>query len=361
MSDAPNILIVRVGAMGDVLHAMPAVAALRAVLPDAEIGWAIEPHWSPLLRAHAGVKARGVEMPLVDRVHEVPAKEWSRNPLSLSTLRSILRLRKELRAQRYDIVIDLQGTIRSSVIAWMSGAREVVGNDAPRETQARWFYTLKVKTTRANVVAQAAEIVADAVDLGLEPIKAVLPLSAPAEQWCDALFAELPQRRVVLIAPTAGWGAKEWPAVRYGHVARTLDQMGFTVLVNASPFGPDGTAGMVVAASKGHSRAVPCTIPQLIALVQRVGLVIAGDTGPLHLASAAGVAVLGLFGPTDPMRNGPWGMPSRVIRHKLSQTDHRRHATVERGLAEITEEDVVACALELLTVTHEPPKASAKA
>ncbi|MEK6397313.1 MAG: glycosyltransferase family 9 protein, partial [Terriglobus sp.] len=263
MNDAPKILIVRVGAMGDVLHAMPAVAALRAVLPDAEIGWAIEPHWSPLLRAHAGVQARGAEMPLVDRVHEVPAKQWSREPLSLKTLRSILSLRKELRAQRYDLAIDLQGTIRSGVIAWMSGARAVVGNAAPRETQARWFYTLKVKPTRANVVVQAAEIVADAVDLGVEPIKAPLPLSAPAEQWCDDLFAELPKRRVVLIAPTAGWGAKEWPAVRYGHVARALDLKGFTVLVNASPFGPDGAAGTVVAASQGHSRAVACTIPQL--------------------------------------------------------------------------------------------------
>jgi len=348
VNDAPKILIVRVGAMGDVLHAMPAVAALRAVLPDAGIGWAIEPHWSPLLRAHPGVKARGREMPLVDMVHEVPAKQWSREPLSLATLRSIFKLRKELRAQHYDIAIDLQGTIRSSVIAWMSGARDVVGNDAPREKQARWFYKRKVKTTRANVVDQAAEIVAEVVDLGIEPIKAALPLSAPAEQWCDALFAKLPQRPVVLIAPTAGWGAKEWPAVRYGHVARSLDEMGFTVLVNASPFGPDGAAGMVVAASQGHSRAVPCTIPQLMALVQRVALVIAGDTGPLHLASAVGVPVLGLFGPTDPLRNGPWGMPSCVIRHRLSQTDHRRHATVERGLAEITEEEVVAAALELL-------------
>jgi heptosyltransferase-1 len=348
VSDASKILIVRVGAMGDVLHAMPAVAALRAVLPNAEIGWAIEPHWSPLLRASADVKARGAEMPLVDRVHVVPAKEWSRKPLSLATLRSILKLRKELRSERYDIAIDLQGTIRSSVIVWMSGAREIVGNDAPREAQARWFYKLRVKTTRANVVAQAAEIVAEAVNVGLEPIKAPLPLSAPAEQWCDALFTELPQRPVVLIAPTAGWGAKEWPAVRYGHVARVLDQHGFAVLVNASPNGPDGTAGTVVASSQGHCRAVPCTIPQLMALVQRVALVIAGDTGPLHLASAVGVPVLGLFGPTDPLRNGPWGMPSRVIRHKLSKTDHRRHATVERGLAEITEGDVVACAMELL-------------
>lgn len=348
MSDAPKILIVRVGAMGDVLHAMPAVAALRAVLPDAEIGWAIEPHWASLLRADAGVRTRGVEMPLVDTIHEVPAKQWSRKPLSWKTLRSILTLRKELRAKRYDLVIDLQGTIRSSVIAWMSGAREVVGHDAPREAQARWFYTLKVKTTRANVVAQAAEIVADAVDLGIEPIKAPLPLCEPAEQWCDDLFATLPKRPVVLIAPTAGWGAKEWPAVRYGHVARTLDQAGYTVLVNASPKGPDGAAGTVVAASQGHCCAVACTIPQLMALVQRVALVIAGDTGPLHLASAAGVPVLGLFGPTDPLRNGPWGQPARVIRHKLSKTDHRRHAAVERGLAEITEDDVVACALELL-------------
>ncbi|MEZ2347301.1 glycosyltransferase family 9 protein [Terriglobus sp. RCC_193] len=349
MNDAPNILIVRVGAMGDVLHALPAVAALRAAMPEARIGWAIEPHWSPLLRTHPGVATRGPEMPLVDRVHAVPAKEWLRHPFSFATLRSIRGLRRELRWQRYDIAIDLQGSIRSSVIARMSGARQIVGSADPREKQAGWLYQQRVKTRKTNVVEQAAEMVAAAMKLPLQPVKAPLPVSKPAEQWCDALFRELPERPVVLLAPTAGWGAKEWPAVRFGYLARALEERGYTVLVNASPFGPDGAAGTVVAASQGHCRAVPCTIPQLMALVQRVALLIAGDTGPLHLAAACGVPVLGLFGPTDPLRTGPWGMRTKTLRHRLSQTDHRRHAMVERGLAEITVDEVLEAALEQLS------------
>lgn len=348
LNDAPNILIVRVGAMGDVLHAMPAVAALRAAMPEARIGWAIEPHWSPLLRTHPGVMSRGAEMPLVDHVHAVPAKEWSRHPFSFATLRSIRNLRRELRWQRYDIAIDLQGSIRSSVIARMSGARQIVGSADPREKQAGWLYRQRVQTRKTNVVEQAVEIVSAAMKLSLQPVKAPLPVSQPSEQWCDALFRELPERPAVLLAPTAGWGAKEWPAVRFGYLARALDERGYTVLVNASPFGPDGAAGMVVAAAQGRGRAVPCTIPQLMALVQRVALVIAGDTGPLHLAAACGVSALGLFGPTDPLRTGPWGMRSKTLRHRLSQTDHRRHATVERGLAEITVDEVLESALELL-------------
>jgi len=352
MTNAPNhsprILIVRVGAMGDVLHGMPAVAALHEHIPNAYIGWAIEPHWSPLLRSDSFAVPRSESMPMVDRVHEVPTREWSRHPLSLATLASIRRLRQELRAEKYDIAIDLQGSIRSSVIARMSGAKTIVGNAAPRERQARWLYTQCVQPTQANVVDQAAEIVSTAIHQPLQVAKVTLPTFTAEQQWRDDLLHTLPQGPLVFLAPTAGWGAKQWPAERFGELARRLSDHGCNVLVNAQPEGIDRVAKAVVSASQSRGRAVSCTMPQLLELVQCCDLVIAGDTGPLHLAAAVSVPALGLYGPTDPARNGPWGTRSRVLRHPSSRTDYRRHPEVERGLAAITVDEVFAQAIEML-------------
>ncbi len=347
-----RILIVRVGAMGDVLHGMPAVAALRAAMPGTHVAWAVEPRWASLLQAAPNAVAGTAAMPLVDRVHLVPAKAWSKAPASMATLRSIAALRRELRAERYDVAIDLQGTIRSSVIATMSGARRVVGSDAAREGLARLLYSERVPVRMPHVVQQAAEIVAHVAGVALKPMPVPLPLDAEAERWCDAALADVALAGktlpLVFVAPTAGWGAKQWPAERYGAVAAALSQSGWRVLVNAAPAGVDRTAAAVIAASGGAAVAMPCTLAQLTALLRRVSLVIAGDSGPLHLAAALGVPVVALFGPTDPARNGPWGSPARVLRHASSATDHRRHTAAEAGLTRITEAEVIGAAMESL-------------
>ena len=340
--------------MGDVLHGMPAVAALRAALPNAVIDWAVEPRWSSLLCA-PGASAGTAEMPLVSRVHLVPAKAWSKRPFSIETLRSVRSLRSALRRERYDIAIDLQGTIRSAVIAKFSGARRILGSASPRETPARWLYTEQVTLTTKHVVEHAAELVSRAFGSPLSPVAAPLPVDAEAEQWCDTGMPK-DGRRTVFLAPTAGWGAKQWPAVRFGEVAMALAERGCRVLVNASPFGRDHVADAVIAASQGTATAIACTLPQLIALLRRVDLVIAGDSGPLHLAAALEKPVIALFGPTDPERNGPWATASRVLRNAASVTDHRRHAEVETGLSRIRVDEVIAAADELLNSISTPSR-----
>jgi heptosyltransferase-1 len=159
-----------------------------------------------------------------------------------------------------------------------------------------------------------------------------------------------------LIAPTAGWGAKQWPVERYGAVAAALVRAGYRVLVNAPA--SEHTAGRsVLEASGGAATLVPCSVGQMIALVRRAGVVIAGDTGPLHLAAALERPVVGLFGPTDPARNGPYGTQSRVLRHSSSRVDHSRHRETEAGLMQITAEEVVEAALELLGLEEKDNKA----
>jgi|SRR6187402_292992 len=341
-----RILIVRVGAMGDVLHAMPAVAGLRARMPDAEIGWVIEPRWSALLQDASGT------MPLVDRVHLAPTKVWGKSPLSPATIKDVLRLRAELRACRYDVALDLQGSIRSAVIARMSGASVVIGSEDPREKQSRWFYTSRVKTESVHVIDQAVEI-ARALVPEVDTGEVVLPVDATAERWCRILLAA-DERKIVVIAPGAGWGAKQWPAERYGAVAADLVERGYRVLVNAVP-GGDLLAAAVVTASDGRAEAVESTLPQLIAMMRRAVLFIGGDTGPLHLADALGVPLVGIFGPTDPARNGPYpgrNIGSRprfvVLRDGASVTDHGRYKEAEAGLLRISVADVRRAALQLL-------------
>ena len=339
--------------MGDVLHAMPAVAALRELHPDWRIGWAIEPVWSELLEAESEVhdvawrfSGRDSRRPLVDLWTQVPTREWKQRPFSLSTLRDIAALRRELRRDHYDICVDMQGAIRSAVVGRMAGTDVFAGAAEPRERPAAWFYERRIGLTAAHVVEQGCELLGAAVGETLRPAKVTLPVDPAAERWCDALLAGVGERFVV-VSPTAGWGAKQWPVERYGAVAAALTLAGFRTLVNAAS--SEHTVGRrVVEASGGAATLVPCSVGQMIALVRRAGVVIAGDTGPLHLAAALERPVVGLYGPTDPARNGPYGTKARVLRHGSSRLDHSRHQETEAGLMQITIEEVVDAALELL-------------
>lgn len=338
--------MVRTGAMGDILHGMPAITALRQAFPQAEIGWVVEPHWAPLLETSATAKPRSAERPLVDQVHFAETRAWSKHPASISTLQSILKLRRELRARRYEIAVDLQGSIRSAIIAKLSGAKQIVGRAEPREKQASWMYGAKVATQAEHVIEQACEI-ASALGVWLVPTQVSLPIDPDAERWSETQIDIQAKERTVLLAPSAGWGAKQWPAERYGELARRLGRNGYSVLVNAV-HEQDPLAAVVVRTSEGAAKPVVASIAQLIALTRRMRLVVAGDTGPLHLAAALQVPVAAIFGPTDPARNGPYGTRSRVLRDAGSVCDHRRHAAPEAGLLRITVDQVEAAALELL-------------
>ncbi|MCL2660963.1 MAG: glycosyltransferase family 9 protein, partial [Acidobacteriaceae bacterium] len=304
-SKRKRVLIVRIGAMGDVLHAMPAVAALGLAHPEWEIGWVVEPRWLPLLRS--ADEPRGPRMPLVDHVYLAATKAWKKQPLSGRTLADIRSLARSLRDARFDLCVDLQGSIRSAVIGRMAGAMRLAGPAKPRETPARWLYREKIATHATHVVEQGGELLSVAVGENLLPAKVVFPEDEAAEAACDHLLDQAlgEQKRFVLMAPSAGWGAKRWPAERYGEVAKHLAEAGFGVLVNAS-VADNNLALRVVEASGNRASVVPTSLAELIALTRRAALVIAGDTGPLHLAAALERPVVAIFGPTDPARNGPY-------------------------------------------------------
>ena len=286
-------------------------------------------------------------MPVVDRLHFAPSREWKLHPLSASTRRAISELRRELHAGDYNAVLDLQGAIRSAVIARMSGCARRIGEAKPREWPAQWLFTERVGTHGAHVIEQDVELASAVAGDALAVADPLLPVDLEAEDWCgEWLVSTFPgaARPIALITPGAGWGAKRWPPERYAAVATGLAERGFHVVVNAGP----GEETIAAKIRSGGAVPVTATLPQLIGLTRRVALCIGGDTGPLHLASALGRPVVGIYGPTDPSRNGPYGTRARVLRSPESKRDHSRRDAPDPGLLTISPEDVLRAADELL-------------
>ncbi len=348
-----RLLIVRLGAMGDVLHSLPAATALRQAFPDAALGWLIEERWAELLCTLPTPRSgtRSPQRPLLDRIHTVNTKAWRDAFLSYQTWVQLAAGLSELRAGRYQVAVDLQGAVRSAILARWSAAPVIYGAAQPRENVASMFYTHQVVNSGTHVVEQNLSL-AEAVarrHLKLPPIE--LPYDAAAERECEQHLRQRAIEDFVLINPGAGWGAKQWPAERYGSVAGQLAEDGLRTLVNYGP-GEMDLARKVMESSRGSAEAVSGSLTQLIALTRRARLFIGGDTGPMHLAAALRVPVVAIFGPTDPARNGPYGTPSAVLRSPLSSTSHKRRASPDEGLLRISPEQVVNAAWTLLRSGH---------
>ena len=353
-SDPESLLVVRLGAMGDIIHTLPAVTALRNALPDARIGWIVEERWAELLCAQNSPRSgpRSPSRPLVDVVHPVKTKAWRKSLLSRKTRRQISSALHEVRGLKYEIAVDFQGALKSAVIARCSGVRTIVGMDHPREFPARVLYTRRVATVKAHVIEQYHSL-AESVARKPLPIPAVeFPRDSQAEADITKSLAGLGgEKEFVIITPGTGWGAKQWLPERYGAVASALAADGLTPLINCGP-GDEALAQAVQAASNGKSQLISCSIAELIALTHRARLFIGGDTGPLHLAAALQVPVVAIFGPTDPVRNGPYGTKSIVLRNPASQTSLSHTAAPDPGLQQITAEEVISAARHLLEIPH---------
>jgi heptosyltransferase-1 len=351
-SNIERLLIVRLSAMGDVIHTLPAAQALREKFPDSMIGWVIEERWAELLCA-PGTPLRGprsAHRPLVDWVHPVNLTGWRKSLFTLSTLQQIARLWNDVRSARYDAAVDLQGAIRSAVLARWSGARVVYGAAEPRESPASLWYTRRAVARGVHVVEQSLSVAEAVAQRKLWVPRVELPVDPVMEESISQGLAQRGVGEYAILNPGAGWGAKRWPAQRYGEVARQLAKDGLRCLVNFGP-GEEELFQEVNAASGGVVRPTKASITGLIALTRRARLFIGGDTGPMHLAAALQVPVVAIFGPTDPARNGPYGTRSIVLRNPASPTSHARVAKPDEGMLEIGVDAVVEAAGSLLAST----------
>jgi heptosyltransferase-1 len=357
VADPESILIVRLGAMGDIIHTLPAVTALRNALPSARIGWIVEERWAEILCAKSSPRSgpRSPARPLVDFVHTVDTKAWRRSLLSKATQREISSALREVRDLKYEIAVDFQGALKSAVIARCAGAGTIVGQQHPREAPARVFYNRRVATERIHVVEQYFSL-AEAVAGKTLPIPTIdFPRDDQAEvDIANKLFG-MEEKQFAILTPGAGWGAKQWPPERYGAVANAVADDGFTPLINSAP-GEEALAQTAQAASNGKAHLISCSIAELIALTRRARLFIGGDTGPLHFAAALQIPVVAIFGPTDPARNGPYGANSGtqsiVLRNSASKTSLSHTSAPDLGLLQITADEVIAAARRLLEIPH---------
>ena len=344
-----KLLILRLGSMGDIVHALPAAAALRRAFPSATIGWAVEQRWSELLCA-AGAEnaASGIpEKPLVDRLHFVNTVAWRKQPFSRETRKDAWSAMNALRGAHYEIAVDFQGAWKSAGLALWSGAPERIGLASPREGPAAMFYTRRVVATSLHVVDQNRELAAAVT--GKPPGTACFPLpcSTVTEAWCDLELRRHGLDDFALLSPGGGWGAKLWPPQNYGEVAAALGREGLASLINFGP-GEEELARAVKQSSAGAAQPICCSLGELIALTRRASLFLGGDSGPMHLAAALGVPVVAIFGPTDPARNGPYGTRSAVLRSAASATSYSHHDRPDAALRSIPVSDVLRAALRLL-------------
>lgn len=355
--------------MGDVVHTLPAVYALREEFPRAHIGWLIEERWAELLCAPGAARrgARSALRPLVDEVHAVSLKAWRKSLFSISALQRAATVWNDVRDAGYDVAVDLQGAMRSAVLARLSGAGVVYGAFEPREAPASLWYTRKVIARGRHVVEQnlsvaeaitQEKLAAPRIEFPIDPFPIdpfpidpfpvdPFPVDARVEERTERDLEQHGVGEFALLNPGAGWGAKRWPTERYGEVARGLARAGLCPMVNYGP-GEEDLFRAVLAASGGAARPTKGSVTELIALTRRARIFIGGDTGPLHLAAALRVPVVAIFGPTDPARNGPYGTRSVVLRSAESVTSHARRADAEVGMLGIGSDAVVEAAHKLL-------------
>jgi lipopolysaccharide heptosyltransferase I len=346
------ILIVRLGALGDLVHALPAVAALRRTFPEARIDWLAKRAHRALLdlvpvidcRIYLGRKpgARPFQNP-------EPAAGAGGERTAVAVDGGFLAAARALRRARYDAAIDLQGLGKSAVLARLSGARTVIGFPRPylRESWARAFYT-DVCDPRGTVHVIEKNLSAVAL-LGAPAGERVFPLQVPASGILEKIRALLPPDaggRYALLNPGGGWPNKRWPPDRFAAVASVLrSRHGLPSVVLCGP-GERGLARAVVEEAAGAAVAAPpTTIAELLTLAASSRLVVSGDTGPLHLAAAVGAPVVGIYGPTSPARNGPWDPRDICLsRSEVCVCHHKRRCRRRVGpcILEIGPDEVLA-------------------
>lgn len=308
----PRILVVRLGSMGDVIAALPAVASLKHSIPHSKITWVIDPKWSPLLESN----------PYVDSIVHLDRRTFA-------GLRSAWR---DLRSTPFDFAVDFQGLVKSAIVAALARPERIFGFNATfaRESAASWFYSTKVPIRGYHAVERNLDLAAAA---GGSSILRTFPLPAGECQ------AKLPEREFVLASPLAGWGAKQWPLEYWSKLAALLDRECGMPLVLDTPY-PLHLPGTLTHVSR---------LPGLIYATRRASIVVGLDSGPMHLAAALGKPGVAIYGPTDPARHGPYGGSIAVLRSPGAVTTYRRNSEPHPSMRAITPDQVLEAIVPMLS------------
>ena len=319
-----RFLLVRLSSLGDVIHALPAASALRDAFPEAQIDWVIDARWQRLLEGNPDLS----EVIAFDRKQA-------------GALSSLIR---KLRAAQYTCAIDFQGLYKSALLALASGAPCRIGfqSSYAREGLVAGFYTDRLNPHGPHKVDHNRTLV-ERAGARLGPPR--FPLAIRPEDD-EVVTRELQNRGVTdfyVLNPGGGWLSKCWPAERYGELHRKLAQRhGWHGVVTVGPGEENLAHDLIHAAGNEPPVEIPLALGPLMALLRRAKFMVSADTGPLHLASALGTPVVGLFGPTDPARNGPFSPADISVRNpRHSITTYARGASYSPAMLSITVDQVV--------------------
>ena len=304
---AGNILVIRLSAMGDIIHTLPAVTTLKTSFPDSRISWLVAPRWMPLLEGN----------PYIDELIPLDRRDLGH---TVQTYRHIRELKPKL-------AFDFQGLFQSAVAGRVARPKALFGfaKSVAREPFASLLYTHAIPVKGPHRVERAVQL-AQAAGAG-KPIFAA---------WIPDGIAEgrLPSGPFVLTNPFAGWAGKEWPLESFDALARMLNREGLQLVANVSANQAHklGALKSVFVQASG--------IPGLIDATRRATAVIGLDSGPLHLAAALGKPGVGLYGPTDPALTGPFGGSMTALRTRNVETTYKRHREIHTSMREISPEQV---------------------
>jgi heptosyltransferase-1 len=301
-----RILVVRLGAMGDIIHTLPAAASLKHSYPGSDVTWVVEPKWAPLLE----------DNPFVDRVLLFDRR----------SLAELYRSWRKLHARPYDFAVDFQGLIKSALAATSAHPYRIFGfhHTQVRERAAAFFYSDKTISPAVHVVDRNLDLAAAA---GATALTRSFPIPAGRPE------GELPAGDFILASPLAGWRSKQWPLDHYETLAETLRrELGIPLVLNLPP-----GAGMP---SFRGSLPNYSGLPGLIDATRRATAVLGVDSGPLHLAAALAKPGVAIFGPTDPARNGPYGNTFRVLRSPGAVTTYKRGDMIDESMQSISPDEV---------------------
>jgi heptosyltransferase-1 len=317
---------VRLGSLGDIVHAFPAVSALHESFPHAEIVWLTHPRWKELVESS-----------------ELATDIWETETRSYSSLREVIgRIRKH----NFTAAIDYQGLWKSASLPFLGGVSRRIGfsSQTIREFGVPILYTDRVVCTRTHIVDQNGELSLRAgARNGVAPV--ALSVSSIQEVFVLQLLRSFAIERYIVLSPSGGWRSKCWPPDRYGALCQKIRAaLGLRCVLNYGPSEEDLVSTIKAASGEADPIAYNGSLSQLMALLRNALCIVGGDTGPLHLAVALGTPAVAIFGPTDPERNGPYRSGDRygnaapldiVLRSPHAMTTYKRGDQAAPSILEI--------------------------
>lgn len=319
----PRFLVVRLGSLGDIVHAFPAVGGLRESFPNAEVTWLTHPKWEALVRASN----------LANEVWTVDTRDWT----------SLWGILARVRAHHFDAAIDYQGLWKSASISFLARVPRRIGfsSTTVREAGVPLLYTDRVSVNVASHIADQNGELSRRAGATRGTGSVTLQVSPEEEGNVQEALRKYGVEEYVVLSPGGGWLSKCWPAERFGKLAlRLLEELQLRCVINTGPGEENLVATLVRAAGSAQPIPYSGNLAQLMALLKNAAAVVAGDTGPLHLADALGAPVVAIFGPTDPTRNGPYWHNGVVLRWEGAETTYKRGVEADESLMHVSVDEV---------------------